>query len=133
MEANYDFNFVADAIAITDVSNFGPGTGFIFLNGLGCSGDETNLDDCPHRGVGVHNCDHYKDAGVVCPPQGSVLCKGVTVVVPRAIWMLAIFGANTSWCNNLFQFDIRNGHAHVLFHPVSKSTHFHFALDELTA
>ena len=84
MEANYDFNFVADAIAITDVSNFGPGTGFIFLNGLSCSGDETNLDDCPHRGVGVHNCDHYKDAGVVCPPQGSVLCKGVTVVCAQS-------------------------------------------------
>ena len=62
----YKFTFVAqlaDAIAITDGDTFGPGTGFIFLDNVGCRGDETILSDCSHRGVGVHDCDHGEDAG----------------------------------------------------------------------
>ena len=71
----YNFTFVAqlaEAIAVADGNIFGPGTGFIFLDNVGCRGDETNLDDCAHREVGVHNCVHIEDAGVVCPPQGWV-------------------------------------------------------------
>ena len=77
----YNFTFVAqlaDAIAITDGNNFGPGTGFIFLDNVGCRGNETNLDDCAHNVVGVHNCDHGEDAGVIC--QGSIIA-GTTVAL----------------------------------------------------
>ena len=45
---------------------FVPGVGAIFLDDVGCRGNETNLVDCPHRGVGVHNCHHSEDAGVIC-------------------------------------------------------------------
>ena len=62
---------LADAIAINvDNGIFGPGVGPIFLDEVSCRGNETNLDDCPHNGVGVHNCRHSDDAGVICSQQG---------------------------------------------------------------
>ena len=77
------YALIADAIAINGTiirttsvmfqlpTAFGPGTGPILLDEVNCRGDETNLDDCPHNGVGVHNCRHSKDAGVICSQQGS--------------------------------------------------------------
>ena len=62
---------VVDATAITALNNngnFRPGIGPIFLDNLGCIGDETILANCVHNGVGVHNCFHQEDAGVVCLP-----------------------------------------------------------------
>ena len=47
-------------------ANFGRGTGPIFLDDLSCSGHEASLFDCPHRGIGSHNCVHDEDAGAVC-------------------------------------------------------------------
>ena len=64
----------ADAVTITDINNNGilsPGTGPIFLDEVGCSGNETILSNCTHNGVGVHNCRRSEDAGVICP-QGVV-------------------------------------------------------------
>ena len=73
------FAQLADAIATTQSSfineiigsNFGRGTGPIFLDELGCRGNETALDVCPHRGTGIHNCNHGEDAGVICSQQGN--------------------------------------------------------------
>ena len=55
----------ADAQARSSAA-FGQGTGPIFLDNLGCTGNEARLFDCPNNGIGMHNCAHSEDAGVVC-------------------------------------------------------------------
>ena len=55
------------AIAMSHAA-FGRGTGSIYLDNVGCGGYESSLLSCSHSGIGVNNCGHYKDAGVVCWP-----------------------------------------------------------------
>ena len=55
-------------------SYFGPGSGPIVLDDLRCSGSETHLQDCLHRGIGAHRsqCNNENEAGVVC--LGKSMC-----------------------------------------------------------
>ena len=52
---------------------FGEGTGPIWLDNVFCTGLESQLLDCPHNGIGFHNCRHSDDASVNCGP-----CKFIT-------------------------------------------------------
>ena len=52
-------------------ARFGQGSGTIWLDDVMCSGEETDLADCPHRGFGTHNCGHSEDAGAVCFITGN--------------------------------------------------------------
>ena len=47
---------------------FGGGGSFlsIHLDGLHCTGTEPNLLNCTHNGIGVHNCEHPEDVGIIC-------------------------------------------------------------------
>uniref|UniRef100_A0A8B9H923 SRCR domain-containing protein n=1 Tax=Astyanax mexicanus TaxID=7994 RepID=A0A8B9H923_ASTMX len=42
------------------------GSGPIWLDNAHCSGSESTLMNCESAGWGKHNCDHSKDAGVIC-------------------------------------------------------------------
>ncbi len=52
---------------------FGVGIVPIHLDELECDGDELMLSDCGHSGVGIHNCGHHEDAGVICV-SSELLC-----------------------------------------------------------
>ena len=57
-----------DAAAVTD-GTFGPGNGPIVLSNVQCTGTESTLLSCQADPLGVNDCDHSQDAGVVCPPS----------------------------------------------------------------
>ena len=48
------------------LARFGQGTGPIHLDNLICNSSESRLINCPHSGIGVHNCAHSEDAGLRC-------------------------------------------------------------------
>ena len=49
-------------------ARFGEGSGPIWLDNVFCTGFESELLECPHNGIGNHNCAHYEDASVRCSP-----------------------------------------------------------------
>nr|XP_054765110.1 LOW QUALITY PROTEIN: deleted in malignant brain tumors 1 protein-like [Lytechinus pictus] len=59
-----------EALAALPQAHFGEGSGDILLDGVQCNGSEANLKDCKHKGIGVHNCAHKEDAGVICRNTG---------------------------------------------------------------
>ncbi|XP_014878823.1 T-cell differentiation antigen CD6-like isoform X2 [Poecilia latipinna] len=80
------------AVKATSTAFFGQGTGQIWLDDVSCSGYETSLTQCGHRGFGVHDCGHNDDAGVICSGQirlagaGSPRCSGRVEVYHNNIW-----------------------------------------------
>ncbi|XP_052220549.1 deleted in malignant brain tumors 1 protein-like isoform X2 [Dreissena polymorpha] len=58
-------------------SYYGRGNATIWLDNVQCTGNETNIDLCPHNVWGDNNCDHTEDVGVLCV-QASVI--GVRLV-----------------------------------------------------
>ena len=54
---------------------FGPGNGTIWLDNVACTGNETTILKCRHRGLGKHFCGHYEDIGVMCTSKSSVFLQ----------------------------------------------------------
>ena len=54
-----------DAVAFSN-AHFGPGTGTIYLDGVGCIGTENTLNDCPRSSFVSCTFSHAEDAGVRC-------------------------------------------------------------------
>ncbi|KAI9523697.1 hypothetical protein NQZ68_025419, partial [Dissostichus eleginoides] len=74
-------------------AHYGEGSGPIWLDDVGCSGSESSVTECTHRGFGTHNCQHSEDAGVFCSDAGVRLagsgfnhCSGRVEIYLYGTW-----------------------------------------------
>ena len=55
-----------DAVTALGSAQYGEGTVPVLLDNVNCVGDELNLITCGHNEIGIHDCEHSKDAAVEC-------------------------------------------------------------------
>ncbi|XP_051793028.1 deleted in malignant brain tumors 1 protein-like [Acanthochromis polyacanthus] len=70
---------------------FGEGKEHIWLDDVQCTGSESSILKCPHRTLGINNCGHGEDAGVVCSDfvrlvNGSNRCNGRVELYQGGHW-----------------------------------------------
>ncbi|XP_051974564.1 soluble scavenger receptor cysteine-rich domain-containing protein SSC5D-like [Xyrauchen texanus] len=80
-----------DVIEAKTGAYFGKGSGSIWMADVNCVGNESTLSACESRKWGVTDCDHSKDAGVICQPtvrlvDGSNSCSGRVEVFYAGEW-----------------------------------------------
>ncbi|XP_062071161.1 deleted in malignant brain tumors 1 protein-like [Lepus europaeus] len=81
------------AVSALSGRSFGPGSGHILLDDVKCTGRESSLGECPHRGWFSHDCGHHEDAGVICSDlpvvrlaDGRSRCQGRVEIRHNGIW-----------------------------------------------
>ncbi|KAI4889081.1 hypothetical protein NFI96_007024, partial [Prochilodus magdalenae] len=78
-----------EAVDALSDAHFGPGSGPIWMDDVGCSGSESTLKKCQSALWGKHACNHSKDAGVICSGvrlDGSSRCSGRVEVFHGQNW-----------------------------------------------
>ena len=62
----------AEAAGVYPRALFGQGSGSIVLDELDCSGNETQLVDCPRTSNTQGDCSHAEDVSIACEIPGMV-------------------------------------------------------------
>ncbi|XP_048011949.1 scavenger receptor cysteine-rich type 1 protein M130-like isoform X2 [Megalobrama amblycephala] len=71
-------------------AHFGQGSGPIWMSYVTCTGSESTLKNCGSSGWGISNCDHNKDAGVICSGVrlvGGSRCSGRLEILDNQSWV----------------------------------------------
>ncbi|XP_048012004.1 soluble scavenger receptor cysteine-rich domain-containing protein SSC5D-like [Megalobrama amblycephala] len=71
-------------------AHFGPGSGPIWKSFVMCKGSESEVEKCGSGGWEKHNCDHSKDAGVICSEVrlvGGSRCSGRLEILNDQSWV----------------------------------------------
>ncbi|XP_073693836.1 antigen WC1.1-like [Garra rufa] len=71
-------------------AHFGPGSGPIWISVVLCTGSESTLKNCMTPGRDEHDCDHSKDAGVICSGVrliGGSRCSGRLEIRHNQMWI----------------------------------------------
>ena len=61
-----------EAMAAKTSAAFGRGEGQIWMDDVQCTGNESSLTECRHKGWGNEDCGHYEDAGVICSTGDAI-------------------------------------------------------------
>ena len=53
----------------------GSGSELVHLDDVSCSGTESMLTECSHRGIGVYSCSLNEGAAVICSGENTKQCN----------------------------------------------------------